>query len=100
MRRREFVGGLMGVVAWPLMAGAQQQAMPVIGFLNPNTSDFYPRAIAAFHARLRETGFVQGENVAIEYRWADGYNERLPGLAADLVRRNATLIAATGGGRS
>jgi ABC-type uncharacterized transport system substrate-binding protein len=99
MRRREFISLLGGVAAArPRLAWGQQPGKPVIGFLNPNAPDAYPSVIAAFHAGLREIGFIQGQNVDIVYRWADGHLDRLPALVADLVRQQVTVIAATGGG--
>jgi putative ABC transport system substrate-binding protein len=97
MRRREFLlllGG--GAVAWPLAVGAQQPAMPVIGFLGFGSLDTFVLYLAAFRKGLNEVGFVEGQNVVVEYRWAEGQYGRMPELAADLVRRRVTVIAMPG----
>lgn len=98
MKRREFIA-LLGssAVAWPLAAHAQQPTMPVVGYLNAGAADTNPAFLVAFRQGLAETGFVDGQNVTIELRWADNHFDRLPALASDLVRRHVTIIAATGG---
>ena len=92
MRRREFITGLGSAAAWPVVARAQQTAMPVIGFIHPETPDLAEYLVRAFRQGLNETGYVEGRNVAVDYRWAQSQNDRLPALTADLVRRRATVI--------
>jgi putative tryptophan/tyrosine transport system substrate-binding protein len=96
MRRREFIAGLAGAAAWPAVARAQQSALPVVGFLSLRSSDSATDIVAPFRQGLKEAGFVEGRNVTIEYRWADDQSEKLPALAADLVRSRVALILAAG----
>jgi putative ABC transport system substrate-binding protein len=95
MRRREFIAGLGSVAAWPLAARAQQQALPVVGFVNVGPADH--SLAPAFRKGLGETGYVEGQNVTVEYHWLEGQYDRVPALVAELVRRRVAVIAAPGG---
>src|SRR5262245_61711237 len=96
MRRREFIAVVGSVAALPLAVRAQKSAMPLIGFLNAGAHDVFAPRLDDFRRGLRENGFIEGGNVAIEYRWAEGQFDRLPAMASDFVRRHATVIAAFG----
>src|SRR5271169_1096535 len=96
MRRREFIARLGSTAAWPAVARAQQPAMPVIGYLNTPSADNSKNVTLAFLQGLKETGYVEGQNVAVEYRYAENQYDRLPALAADFVRRRVAVIVAGG----
>ncbi len=97
MRRREFISLLSGAAAvWPLAARAQQPAMPVIVFLHPGTSEIGGRDVAAFRKGLQETGYIEGQNVTVEYHWLEGQYGRLPAVMGDVIRRPVAVIAIPG----
>jgi len=101
IQRRAFIAGLSGAAAWPVVARAQQPAMPVIGFLSAQSADDeFKNITVPFLQGLKEAGYVEGQNVAVEYRYAENQYDRLPTLAADLVRRRVVVIVAAGTPRS
>jgi len=98
VNRRELIAGLGGAAAWPLVARAQQPAMPVVGFINGGSADASARFVTAFRQGLNQTGFVEGQNLGVEYHWLEGKYDQLPALMADLVRRRVALIATPASG--
>jgi putative tryptophan/tyrosine transport system substrate-binding protein len=94
IKRREFIAGLGGAAAWPLAASGQQPTVPMVGFLNSGSPGGYAPMVAAFRQGLKETGYVEGQNVAIVFRWADGQYDRAPAMAEELVRRQVAVIVA------
>ena len=96
LRRREFIAGLGSTAAWPLVARGQQPALPVVGWLSGRNSETDAYVLPAFRRGLNGQGYVEGRNVTIEYRWSDTQDDRLPALAADLVRRQVAVLAAAG----
>src|SRR5499427_3271712 len=100
LQRREFIAGLGSAAAWPLAARAQQRAMQVVGWLSGRNSETDAHVLPAFRRGLNRQGYVEGRNVTIEYRWADTQFDRLPALAADLVRRQVAVLVVAGAGSS
>ena len=97
MRRHDFIQGIVGsVTAWPVAARAQQPAMPMVGFIRDGSADTAARYVAAFRKGVNEAGYVEGQNVTVEYHWLEGRYDRLPALLADLVHRGVVVIAAPG----
>src|SRR5260370_31676902 len=96
MKRREFIAGIGATAVWPFPARAQQSALPVVGFIRVGSADASARFAAAFRKGLNETGYVEGQNVTVEYHWLEGQYDRLPALMADLVRRQVAVIATPG----
>ena len=96
MRRREFIAGLGGTAAWPVVARAQQPPMPIIGLLGNGSAESFPQFTAAYREGLSAAGFVEGKDVLLEYRWADAHLERVPALALDLIRRRVNVIFTNG----
>src|SRR6516164_6668823 len=102
MRRRQFIAGLGSAAAWPVVARAQQRAIPAIGLLSGGATPSragQPEGLVLFLQGLKEAGFVDGQNVSVEYRWAENQYDRLPALAADLVRRRVAVIVGSAGGK-
>src|SRR6516165_10443079 len=97
MRRREFITVVGTAAAWPLTARAQQPGLPVVGFLHSTSAGPNAGTVSAFREGLKQAGYIEGQNVAIEFRWAEGHYDRLPALATDLVRERVAVIAALGG---
>jgi putative ABC transport system substrate-binding protein len=97
MQRREFIAGIGAAMVWPLAARGRERGLPMVGFLGSGSAASYELYLVAFHSGLSEVGYVEGEGVSVEYRWADGHYDRLPALAADLVGRGADVIVTSGG---